>query len=50
MKEIAGNHFKKEELKEAIEAFDKCLEIDQLNLCYNSVIFLNKSITLNKLK
>ena len=30
--------------------FDQCLEIDPLNLSYNAVIYLNKSIALSKLK
>jgi len=49
-KEQAGALFKKEELKEANEKFDECLKIDELNLNYNSIIYFNKSILLDRLK
>ena len=50
MKEQASEAFKKEEYKEAVEMFEKCLVIDPLNLNYCSIIYLNKSIALGKLK
>ena len=49
-KEKAGALFKKEEFKEANEAFDECLEIDDLNLSFNSIIYFNKSILQDRLK
>ena len=50
MKERASDVFKKEEYKEADQLFDQCLQIDPLNLNYCSIIYLNKSIALGKLK
>jgi hypothetical protein len=50
MKEKASETFKKEDYKQAVELFDQCLKVDVLNLNYNSVINLNKSIALGKLK
>lgn len=50
LKERAGEVFKKEEYKEAVSLFEDCLNLDPLNLHYNSVINLNKSIALGKLK
>lgn len=50
MKEAAGALLKKEEFKEANEAYDKCLEVDDLNLSYNSIIYFNKSILQDRLK
>lgn len=49
-KEKAGAFFKKEEYKEANEAFDACLEVDELNLSYNSIIYFNKSILHDRTK
>lgn len=43
-KEEAGEIFKANEFEHAIIAFDGCLEIDPLNLTYNSTICLNKAI------
>ena len=48
MKEEAGADFKAEKLAEAIAKFDKCIELDPLNLNYNATILLNKSIALTK--
>ena len=50
MKEKASEIFKKEEYKEVVEMFNDCLKVDPLNLSYNSVINLNKSIALGKIK
>lgn len=47
-KEEASGLFKEGKLDEAIAKFDACLEIDPLNLTYNSTILLNKSIALGK--
>lgn len=49
MKEQAGAVFKEQKFQEAIDMFDKCLEFDHLNLAFNSIINLNKSIALGKL-
>jgi len=49
-KQKASDAFKKEEYKESIQLFDECLNIDPLNLHFNSIINLNKSIALHKLK
>jgi len=49
MKEKAGEEFKAERYAEAIEMFDKCQEFDPLNLGFNSIINLNKSIALGKM-
>jgi len=43
-KEEASEIFKANEFEQAILAFDGCLEIDPLNLAYNSTICLNKAI------
>jgi len=48
MKEDAGADFKAEKLDDALMKFDKCLELDPLNLNYNATILLNKSIALTK--
>jgi len=49
MKEKAGEVFKAGKYAEAIEMFDQCLAFDTLNLGFNSIINLNKSIALGKL-
>lgn len=49
MKEKAGEIFKAADYEKAIEMFNQCLEIDPLNLSYNSIIYLNKSIALSKI-
>jgi len=49
MKEQAGVVFKEQKFQEAIDMFDKCLAFDHLNLAFNSIINLNKSIALGKL-
>ena len=48
MKEEASADFKAEKYDEAIKKFDKCIELDPLNLNYNATILLNKSIALTK--
>jgi len=48
MKEEASADFKAEKYDEAIEKFDKCIELVPLNLNYNATILLNKSIALTK--
>lgn len=50
MKEQASDLFKANKLEEAIKKFDECLNLDPLNLTFNSTILLNKAIALNKLK
>jgi len=47
-KEEAGALFKEQKLDEAIQKFDECLQLDSLNLNYNAIILLNKSIALTK--
>lgn len=49
MKEKAGLIFKEGKYAEAVEMFDQCLAFDNLNLGFNSIINLNKSIALGKL-
>lgn len=49
MKEQAGTVFKAGDYAVAIEMFDRCLAFDPLNLGFNSIINLNKSIALGKL-
>ena len=49
MKEEATKVFKDAKYLEANEMFDKVLECDPLNLVFNSIINLNKSIALSKL-
>mmetsp|Transcript_4857 Transcript_4857/g.6431 ORF Transcript_4857/g.6431 Transcript_4857/m.6431 type:complete len:171 (+) Transcript_4857:427-939(+) len=43
-KEEAGNLFKQNQFEQAIVAFDEVLQIDPLNLTFNSSICLNKAI------
>ena len=50
MKEEASKLFKDGKVDEAIVKFKECLEIDQLNVTYNSVIYLNLAIGLSKKK
>lgn len=50
MKEEASNLFKKGEVQAAIDKFQDCLEIDELNIHYNATIYLNIAIGLSKLK
>ncbi len=48
-KEEASEIFKANQFEQAIAAFEACLEIDPLNLTYNSTICLNKAICQVKL-
>jgi len=50
LKEKASDIFKTGDYKAAVAAFDECLNLDALNLSYNAIINLNKSIALHKLK
>jgi len=49
LKETASAVFKAGDYKGAVEAFDECLAIDQLNLAYNSIINFNKGLAYSKL-
>lgn len=49
MKEEAAESFKAGNYEEAIEQFNKCLELDQLNASYNSTLLLNIAIAQTKL-
>ena len=48
-KEEASEIFKANQYEQAIVAFDECLQIDPLNLAFNSTICLNKAICQVKL-
>lgn len=50
MKEEAAAVFKEGKLEEAIEKFEECLTLDDLNANYNATILLNISIAQVKLK
>jgi len=47
-KDEAGALFKENKLDEALAKFEECLQLDPLNLGYNAIILLNKSIALTK--
>lgn len=44
LKEEASALFKKGEVQAAIDKFNDCLEIDELNIHYNATIYLNIAI------
>ena len=48
-KDEAGQIFQSQNFAEAINAFDQCLQLDPLNLTFNSTICLNKAICQVKL-
>lgn len=48
-KEEAGQIFQSQNFAEAINAFDQCLQLDPLNLTFNSTLCLNKAICQVKL-
>lgn len=48
-KEEANSAFAAKEFEKAIELFDKCVELDSLNLTYNSTLLHNKAIAWVKL-
>ena len=50
LKEEASALFKKGAVQAAIDKFQDCLEIDELNIHYNATIYLNIGIGLSKLK
>ena len=50
MKDQATELFKKGKYSEAVEKFKECLNIDPLNIHYNSVINFNIGMALDKLK
>jgi len=49
-KEEANGAFADKEFEKAIELFDKCVELDQLNLTYNATLLHNKAIAWIKLR
>lgn len=49
MKEAASEIFKEGKFAEAIESFEECLKLDDLNAAYNSTLLLNIAIAHNKL-
>ena len=49
MKEQASNLFKAKNYRGAIEKFKECLKIDSFNIHYNSTIYLNMAIAMDKL-
>lgn len=50
LKEEANKLVKENKLDEAVAKFKECLEIDQNNISYNSIINMNMAITLSKQK
>ena len=50
MKDEASGLFKEGKMEAAVQKFQECLEIDPLNVTYNSTILMNLSIGLSKLK
>lgn len=48
-KEAAAAIFKEGKFAEAIEEFEKCLELDSMNMAYNSTLLLNIAIAYCKL-
>ena len=48
-KEEANAAFAEKDYEKAIELFDKCVELDSLNLTYNATLLHNKAIAWVKL-
>jgi hypothetical protein len=44
LKEEAGKLFKGNDIEGAVKKFQECLNIDPLNITYNSTIYLNLAI------
>ena len=50
MKDEANKLFKEGKIKEAVEKFKQCVEIEPLNVTYNATVYLNLAIGLHKNK
>ena len=48
LKEKASESFKKGDIQAAIAQFQDCLELDELNITYNSTIYMNIALGLSK--
>jgi tetratricopeptide (TPR) repeat protein len=50
LKEKASEFFKKQEFSAAIDKFAECLELDELNVTFNSTIYFNMALAFQKQK
>jgi tetratricopeptide (TPR) repeat protein len=50
LKEKATELFKKGDIQAAIDKFGECIELDELNVHYNAVIYFNMALGLAKQK
>jgi DnaJ homolog subfamily C member 7 len=48
LKEKASESFKKGDIQAAIDQFQDCLDLDELNISYNSTIYLNIALGFSK--
>jgi hypothetical protein len=48
LKEKASETFKKGDIQAAIDQFQDCLDLDELNINYNSTIYLNIALGFSK--
>ena len=48
LKEKASESFKKGDIQAAIDQFQDCLDLDELNISYNSTIYLNIALCFSK--
>ena len=48
LKEKASESFKKGDIQAAIDQFEDCLDLDELNISYNSTIYLNIALGFSK--